>query len=155
MSLTASWQNREHAFVHFLHLSDITLQHASAAKQDQVQFGNPLVRSCAEQEDGRQLAESFQERQHRIRVFDRDSVPWYFGVSLYTILLSIAAAGIPLVYPEVVLQLKQHASLMCIACAYVSRSDAATAWRMSHQHQELMLGSGNNLQIFIRYPEKL
>ena len=57
--------------------------------------------SCAEQEDGRQLAESFHERQLRIRVFDRDTVPWYFGVSLYIILLSTAAAGIPLVYPEV------------------------------------------------------
>lgn len=60
-----------------------------------------LTALVAEQEDGRQLAETFRERQLRVHVFERDSVPWYLGLSLYIALLAVAAACIPHVYPEV------------------------------------------------------
>ena len=60
-----------------------------------------LTALVAEQEDGRQLAETFRERQMRVLVFERDSVPWYLGLSLYVALLAVAATCIPHVYPEV------------------------------------------------------
>ena len=56
---------------------------------------------CTDQKHGLQLPESLEERRMRVHYFTKDNVPWWFGIALYTVLVVLACACIPQVWPQV------------------------------------------------------